>query len=113
MAGQYCEAPDVLPTLNPRPAVKAFVAEYIKRAGYAPDPYPTLYYDGMNMLITVMLNYGADREKIREGMAATSFEGVLGTYKADSEGNLWHHAAVMKFLSGGEVDVPRTFDPKF
>jgi branched-chain amino acid transport system substrate-binding protein len=42
-----------------------------------------------------------------------SFDGILGTYKADSESNLWHRAVVMKFLPGGKVEIARTLDQKF
>lgn len=113
MVGHYCEAPDVLPTLNTRPEVKAFVEKYVKVAGFPPDAYPALYYDGMSMLIAVMKKYGADRENIRKGFSEMSFDGILGGYKTDSEGNLWHHAVVMKFSPGGKVEVARTLDQKF
>jgi branched-chain amino acid transport system substrate-binding protein len=112
MLGHYCEAPDVLPPANPRPQVQAFVGTYVKRVGYPPDAYPTLYYDGMGMLIAIMKKYGVDREKIRQGFSEMSYEGVLGTYKADSEGNLWHRAVVMKFLPGGKVEIVRQLDQK-
>jgi branched-chain amino acid transport system substrate-binding protein len=113
MVGHYCEEPDVLPTINERPAVKAFVEKYVKVAGFPPDVYPALYYDGMSMLIAVMKKYGIDHENIRKGLAEMSFDGILGTYKADGESNLWHRAVLMKFLPGGKVEVARTLDQKF
>jgi branched-chain amino acid transport system substrate-binding protein len=103
----------VLPTINERPAVKAFVEKYVKVAGFPPDVYPALYYDGMSMLIAVMKKYGIDHENIRKGLAEMSFDGILGTYKADGESNLWHRAVLMKFLPGGKVEVARTLDQKF
>jgi branched-chain amino acid transport system substrate-binding protein len=113
MLGHYCEAPDVLPPFNKRPKVKAFVATYEKRTGYAPDAYPSLYYDGMGMLIEIMKKYGVDREKIRQGFGEMRYEGVLGTYKSDQEGNLWHRAVVMKFLPGGNIEIVRELEQKF
>jgi branched-chain amino acid transport system substrate-binding protein len=113
MLGHYCEAPDVLPPFNERQKVQAFVATYMKRTGYPPDAYPALYYDGMGMLIDVMNKYGVDREKIRQGFGEIRYDGILGTYKADLEGNLWHRAVVMKFLSGGKIQVVRELEQKF
>jgi branched-chain amino acid transport system substrate-binding protein len=109
MVGHYCEGPDVMPPFNDRPQVKAFVEKYKTRTGYAPDIYSTHYYDGMGMLIAVMKKYGIDREKIREGFREMTYEGVIGPYKTDEEGNLWHDAVVMKFLPGGKIEIVRRF----
>ncbi len=105
MAGKYCQAPDVLPTINDRPAVKAFVEAYKKKAGFAPDMYIAQDYDAVGMLISVMKEKGADREAIREGMATKSYDGILGTYKADEEGNLWHSSVIMQIQPNGDVKV--------
>ncbi|MGP9812721.1 ABC transporter substrate-binding protein [Rhodopseudomonas sp. NSM] len=105
MAGKYCQAPDVLPTINDRPAVKTFVEAYKKKAGFAPDMYIAQDYDAVGMLVSVMKEKGADREAIREGMATRSYDGILGTYKADEEGNLWHSSVIMQIQPNGEVKV--------
>lgn len=105
MAGKYCQAPDVLPTANDRPAVKAFVEAYKKKAGFAPDMYIANDYDAVGMLISVMKDKGADREAIREGMSSKSYDGILGTYKADGEGNLWHNSVIMQIQASGDVKV--------
>ncbi|RJF69393.1 ABC transporter substrate-binding protein [Rhodopseudomonas palustris] len=105
MAGKYCQAPDVLPTINDRPAVKTFVEAYKKKAGFAPDMYIAQDYDAVGMLISVMKEKGADREAIREGMATKSYDGILGTYKADEEGNLWHSSVIMQIQPNGDVKV--------
>jgi branched-chain amino acid transport system substrate-binding protein len=110
MLGHYCEAPDVLPPFNQRPQVRAFVSIYMKRTGYAPDAYPSLYYDGMNMLVEAMKKNGSDREKVRQAFSEMTYEGILGAYKADAEGNLWHRAVVMKFLPGGKIDIVRQLE---
>jgi branched-chain amino acid transport system substrate-binding protein len=67
----------------------------------------------MGMMVEAMKKYGPDREKIRQAFGEMSYEGVLGAYKADQEGNLWHRAVVMKFLAGGKIDVVRQLDEKF
>ena len=109
MVGHHCEGPDVMPPFNERPQVKAFVETYKKQTGYEPDIYSTHYYDGIGMLIAVMKKYGADREKIREGFRELTYEGTIGPYKTDEEGNLWHDAVVMKFLPGGKIEIVRRF----
>lgn len=103
--GHYCEGPDILPTLNEKPAMQAFVAAYTKRAGFPPDIYATQYYDVVRMLAAVMREHGVDREKIRDGFRTASFEGVMGTYRADAEGNLWTGSAIMRFGAGGTAQV--------
>jgi branched-chain amino acid transport system substrate-binding protein len=102
-AGAYCVAPDLLPTYNNRPAVQDFVKKYTAKAGYAPDMYVTQDYDAVGMLAAVMRQKGTNSDAIREGMASTSYDGVLGTYKADAEGNLWHHTVIMQFAPDGSV----------
>ncbi|MEQ8347752.1 MAG: ABC transporter substrate-binding protein [Sneathiellaceae bacterium] len=109
VAGHYCEGPDVIPSLSEKPAVQAWVKAYKEKTGFEPDIYATHYYDAMNMLIQVMRQQGADREKIRDGLRDASYEGVIGTYKADEEGNLWHNAAIMKFLPDGKIEVVRRY----
>ena len=78
--------------------MKAFVEAYKKKTGYLPDIYATHYYDATGMLIQIMKKVGVDRDKIRDGFRDTTYEGIIGAYKADEEGNLWHNAVVMEFL---------------
>ncbi len=105
--GHYCEGPAVLPTLSDSPAMKAFVAAYTARASFPPDIYATGYYDVVRMLAEVMKRVGVDREKIRDGFRNASFEGVMGTYHADAEGNLWTGSAIMHFGANGTATVVR------
>lgn len=109
LAGRHCEGPDVMPPLNERPQMKAFVEAYKKKSGFNPDIYATFYYDGMGMLVAIMKKYGVDRDKIRQGFAEMSYDGVVGNYKADEEGNLWHNAVVMQFQPGGGVKIVRRY----
>lgn len=105
MAGKYCQAPDVLPTQNERPAVKAFVEAYKKKAGFVPDMYVAQDYDAVGMLVSIMREKGADNEAIREGFRTKAYEGILGTYKADDEGTLWHNSVIMEFGPDGSTKV--------
>lgn len=105
MAGKHCQAPDVLPTHNDRPAVKAFVENYKKKAGFAPDMYIAQDYDAVGMLVSIMKEKGAERDAIRDGFKSKSYDGILGNYKADAEGNLWHSSVIMKIEGNGDVKV--------
>jgi branched-chain amino acid transport system substrate-binding protein len=105
--GHYCEAPDILPSLNEAPAMRAFVAAYTARASFPPDIYVTQYYDVVRMLAAVMRQHGTEREQIRAGMREASFEGVAGTYRSDAEGNLWTGSALMRFQADGTARVVR------
>lgn len=107
IAGHYCEGPDVMPPYNERPQVKAFVEAYKKKAGYVPDIYAAHYYDATNMLISTLKKVGLDHDKIRDSIRDNAYEGIIGTYKADAEGNLWHDAVVMEFLPDGKIKIVR------
>ena len=105
VAGKYCQAPDVLPTQNDRPAVKKFVEDYKKRAGFPPDMYIAQDYDAVKMLAEIMKEKGIERDAIRDGFKAKSYDGILGNYKADEEGTLWHRRVIMEFDDGGRASV--------
>ena len=108
IAGRYCGAPGLLPSLNTEKSMAAFVEAYKKKTGFAPDIYTVQYYDSMKMLIEVMRKYGVDREKIREGMSQFAYQGLAGPYKADEEGNLRGDSVIMAFLPDGTVKVVRS-----
>lgn len=105
VAGKYCQAPDVLPTQNERPAVQKFVQDYEARTGFAPDMYIAQDYDAVKMLVDIMKANGVERDAIRDGFKSTSYEGILGNYKADEEGTLWHQRVIMKFDDNGKTEV--------
>jgi branched-chain amino acid transport system substrate-binding protein len=108
VAGQYCEGPDILPEKNPKPEVQAYVKKYMAKSKFSPGIYETGYYDVAHMLAEVMKKYGADRESIAKGMREMSYNGVVGTYHSDEEGNLWHGAAITEFLPDGSAKTVRT-----
>jgi branched-chain amino acid transport system substrate-binding protein len=101
VSGQYCEGPYPVPLISPDAAVRAFAERYKVRAGYYPDAYMIFYYDIMKMVGVVMNEYGADSESIRKGMAEKSYKGLVGTFKSDEEGNMWHGASIMQFTPQG------------
>lgn len=105
VAGKYCQAPDVLPTQNDRPAVKKFVEDYKKRTGFPPDMYIAQDYDAVKMLAEIMKEKGVDRDAIRDGFKVKSYDGILGNYKSDAEGTLWHQRVIMKFDDNGKTSV--------
>jgi branched-chain amino acid transport system substrate-binding protein len=107
VAGQYCEGPDILPEKNPKPRVQEYVRKYIAKTKFSPGIYETSYYDVAHMLAEVMKKYGADRESIAKGMREMSYDGVIGTYRADPEGNLWQGAAITEFLPDGSAKTVR------
>ena len=107
LAGQYCEGPDIVPEQNPKPRVQAFVKAYEAKTQFTPGIYETSYYDVTHMLAEVMKRYGVDREKIAEGMREMSYDGIIGVYKSDAEGNLWNGAAISKFDPDGSAKTAK------
>jgi len=105
VAGKYCQAPDVLPTQNDLPAVKAFVEAYKKKAGFPPDMYIAQDYDAVHMLVAIMKEKGVERDAIRDGFRTKSYDGILGNYKSDAEGTLWHSGVIMRFDANGKAEV--------
>jgi branched-chain amino acid transport system substrate-binding protein len=109
VVGQYCGGPDILPQFSERPAARAFAETYDKLAGFYPPIYPAQYHDALAMTVDVMRKVGTDPQKIRDGLATESFEGVIGPYKSDSTGNLWHQDAIAQFMPDGTMKVVHRF----
>ncbi|MDD6870763.1 ABC transporter substrate-binding protein [Allisonella histaminiformans] len=62
---------------------KAFVANYTKKYGHAPDQFAAGAYDGVYMVVDAMKRAGTttDKAKIRNAMAQMkNFSGVCGTF---------------------------------
>ena len=62
---------------------KAFVANYTKKYGHAPDQFAAGAYDGVYMVVDAMKRAGTttDKAKIRDAMAQMkNFSGVCGTF---------------------------------
>ena len=62
---------------------RAFVANYTKKYGHAPDQFAAGAYDGVYMVVDAMKRAGTttDKAKIRDVMAQMkNFSGVCGTF---------------------------------
>jgi ABC-type branched-subunit amino acid transport system substrate-binding protein len=62
-------------------------------------------YDAVGMLVAIMKEKGVDRDAIRDGFSSKSYDGILGNYKSDEEGNLWHSSVIMQIQANGDVKV--------
>lgn len=114
IAGHYCESTEVPAQIHEKAVVREFADAYKKRLGTYPDAYTTHAYDGAGMLIAVMKAYGTDREQIRKGMRELKYDGIIGPYRSDSEGNLWHGSAIVQFMADGTPKLIKrtTLEPK-
>jgi branched-chain amino acid transport system substrate-binding protein len=110
VVGQYCGGPALLPQFSNRPQAREFAETYDKLAGFYPPVYPAQYHDALAMAIAVMRKVGTDPEKLRDGLATTSFEGVMGPYKSDAKGNLWHGDVIAEFMPDGTMKEAGHFD---
>lgn len=67
---------------------RAFVENYTKKYGHAPDQFAASAYDGVYMVVDAMKRAGTttDTAKIRDAMAQMkNFEGVCGTFSFDEK----------------------------
>lgn len=110
--GMYAEAPDIIPIFHEKPAVREWAQAFKKhmgadKPGSEPDIYSLQTYESMKTLITVMRKYGTDPEQVRKGLREIKYEGLLATYQADREGNMYHQAAIMQFGPGRTAKLVR------
>jgi branched-chain amino acid transport system substrate-binding protein len=110
VVGQYCGGPAMQPQYSDRPEARAFAETYNKLAGFYPPVYPTQYHDALAMAVAVMRKVGTDPEKLRDGLASTRFEGVMGVYKSDAKGNLWARDVIAAFMPDGTMKEVSHFD---
>ena len=110
VVGQYCGGPAMLPEFSTDPKALAFADTYNKLAGFYPPVYPAEYHDALAMAVAVMREVGTDPQKIRDGLASISFDGVMGTYKSDAKGNLWHADVVAEFMPDGTMKEVNRFE---
>jgi branched-chain amino acid transport system substrate-binding protein len=109
VAGQYCGGPALVPQFDTRPQMKAFAESYKALNGFYPGVYAGQYHDALAMVVSIMRKVGTDPEKIRDGLATTTFEGVFGTYKSDSKGNLWPNDVIAEFMPDGTMKEAARF----
>ena len=87
--GIYVGAP--FSAQDPRPEVQTFVAAFKKKYNTVPDGNAALAYDATKLLAQAVEKVGADRQKIRDYLAAltdaTAYHGVTGTIRFSADGD--------------------------
>lgn len=82
---------------------KAFVDNYTKSYGHAPDQFAAAAYDGVYMAMDAVKRAGSttDVKKIRDAMAEMkNFQGVCGTFSFDEKRNPLADLVLLKMKDG-------------
>ncbi|HEX6589643.1 MAG TPA: ABC transporter substrate-binding protein [Longimicrobiales bacterium] len=92
----------------PGERTQRFVAAYTERFGVAPDAYAALTYDGIHLVARAIREEGADREAVRDWIAAVgtgqpAYEGVTGRIAFDANGDVAEKPVVIGVVRGGAV----------
>ncbi|HET7627580.1 MAG TPA: ABC transporter substrate-binding protein [Bacillales bacterium] len=84
------------------PKVQAFVKKYEEAYGKAPDQFSAQAYDGLKIMAKAIADAGsAERDAIRDGLAGIdSYEGVLGKFSFDDEGDVVMEPVVLVIKDG-------------
>ncbi|HHT24101.1 MAG TPA: ABC transporter substrate-binding protein [Clostridiaceae bacterium] len=82
------------------PANADFVEKYKARFGKDLSGSHLNHYDSIYIIADIVSRVGLDREKVREELANLDYEGTLGHYQADAEGNLVHHMHTQLYKDG-------------
>lgn len=101
-------------------ATKEFIDRYAKTYGYTPDDVAALTWDATRVVLKGIQNAGKltgklrrDRKAVREGIAAiTSFDGITGSMKFDSQGDPVKCAVVVKISQAGEFEFKESVCPE-
>lgn len=89
-----------------RPIVQDWVKNYQAEYGAVPDALATLAYDGANLMIAAIEKAGvADPAKVKDALAAISWEGVSGTITYDEFHNPIKSAVILQVKDGKIVYV--------
>jgi len=88
------------------PANKAFVEAFRKKYGSLPIMVSFESYETIRILIDAIRRAGGtDPAKIRDALAATRYESILGTTIQFDDHNLAHNNAIILTIKGGKVVV--------
>jgi len=94
-----------------RPIVVNWVANYKAKFGDVPDALATLGYDATNILIASIEKAGTDDPaKVKDAMAAISYEAVSGLITFDAQHNPIKSAAVLA-VKDGKVSFGESIAP--
>ena len=85
---------------DPAESIQAFIKKYCETFDTALSPTHVNHYDSIKILADVIGRVGNDHDAIRDALAVLDFEGALGHYQADSEGNLVHTIHTQVFKDG-------------
>ncbi|HHV78639.1 MAG TPA: ABC transporter substrate-binding protein [Firmicutes bacterium] len=77
-------------TGDPDPKKQEFLKKYESKYGHTISATHVNHYDSIYILADIIKRVGTDREKIREELSKLDYQGVLGHYVCDKEGNLMH-----------------------
>jgi branched-chain amino acid transport system substrate-binding protein len=94
-----------------RPVVQTWVTQYKAKYNSVPDALATLAYDATNLMLAAMVKAGSDDPaKVKDALAAISFDSVSGTITFDKQHNPVKSAAVLQ-VKGGKVVYVSTVNP--
>jgi branched-chain amino acid transport system substrate-binding protein len=96
VTGLYVEGSPV-PGLSDDPVINQWGAEREKRAKSKPDQYAVVNYDIAMCLFEVMKKYGIDRPNIVRGLPEIRYQGLIGVYQSDKEGNMLHEVRIYQY----------------
>ncbi|MDQ0272463.1 ABC transporter substrate-binding protein [Cytobacillus purgationiresistens] len=84
------------------PKVQGFVKKFKEKYGNDPDQFAAQAYDALYILADAIKNAGeADRDKVRDALAETKdFEGILGNFSFDEEGDVIMDPTVLVIEDG-------------
>lgn len=85
---------------DPSPDVQDFIKKYKETFDEGLSPTHVSHYDTIYMLADIIAEVGTDSAKITEALADIEYQGKLGNYVADKEGNLVHTIHTQVFENG-------------
>lgn len=85
---------------DPDPKVQDFVKKYEDKYKTPISASHINHYDSIYIIADIVSKVGLDREKVRESLAKLDYQGVVGKYTADKEGNLVHHMFSQEYKNG-------------
>ena len=76
---------------DPDPKIQGFIKKYDAKYHQPFSASHVIHYDSVYIVAYVVSKVGMDREKTRQELAKLDYQGAMGHYVADKEGNLVHH----------------------